>query len=142
MALTTKQINDLNNAMEANQRCELGTLIASLEANTAAFLVQPAYVSAAINGAKTIVTLTYDSALYSVGDATALKAGITWAAGGVTFIALGGSDTVAISGFTIVITFNSALTLATNKIHVAADTVKNVLGKQNIAVTTAAISAL
>ena len=72
---------------------------------------------------KKIVTITFDK---EIKDATsnALKAKVTFAADGSAFKALGESDTVAIDGKTLKVTFNTALTGTTNKIKIAAGAVK------------------
>jgi|GEM_PF-2220373 len=93
-------------------------------------------------GTKKIVTIYLNQIVTAVGDAAALKAGITIATDGINYAALGGSDTVAITGgSTIVVTFDAALTTATNLIKVAAATVKDVFSISNAEVITATIDA-
>lgn len=103
----------------------------------------PEYVSAAIDVAKKIVTLTFDAdVLSNAADAAALKAAVTVATDGTTFAALGASDTVAVTTGKLVVTFNAALTTATNKIKVAARALKTTNGAiQTVEQTTGAISA-
>ena len=102
----------------------------------------PVYSEATLNAGKTIVTLYFDKPIFrAVATDVLLKAAVTVATDGTTFAALGASDTVAIASNTIVVTFNLALTLATNKLKVAADAVMNAVGVKNTLVTTAAIDA-
>lgn len=102
-------------------------------------MTPPAYQSAAIDGTKKKVTLTFSENL--VANVTNLKGAVTYSTNAATFTALGDGDTVAISGNNLVVTFNTALTGASNKIRLAAGSLKdaanNVLAVQ---VTTDAIT--
>ncbi|OPX87533.1 MAG: Papain family cysteine protease [Pelotomaculum sp. PtaB.Bin104] len=93
---------------------------------TATLDTPPLYQSAAINGTNKIVTLTFSENL--VANVTNLKGAVTFSSNGTTFAALGASDTVAISGNTLVVTFNTALTGSSNKIRVAANSLKDGAG--------------
>lgn len=101
----------------------------------------PSIVSAAVTGTDKIVTITMsETVITNVVDAPALKAAVTVATDGTTFAALGGTDTVAITLGKVVVTFNAALSGATNKIRIAADTVKSTNGAiQTTEQTTAAL---
>lgn len=106
-------------------------------------LAAPVYQSAALNAANTVATLTFDEApLNNLADLAALKAAVTFAADGTTFSALAGGDAVAIFGSTVTVTFATPLTGSTNKIKIAANSLKddhgNVLAS---AVTTGALAA-
>lgn len=91
---------------------------------------------------KKIVTIYLNQIVTSVGDAAALKAGITIATDGVNYAALDAADTVSITGgSTLVITFDSALSTATNLIKIASGTVKDVFSIENVEVITSAIDA-
>jgi len=70
-----------------------------------------------------------------------LKAAITFAADGSAFNALGENDTVAISGKTVVIKFNTALTGADNKVKIAAEALKDAAGNKIAEIQTEAIDA-
>jgi hypothetical protein len=89
-----------------------------------------------------IVTLVFDKALTS--NVTDLKSAIKLATNGTTFNALGSADFVSISSTDatkLVVTFNSPLTGANNKIQIAANSLKDVSGNvQTAVVTTPAIS--
>lgn len=152
MALTEKQVYDLNNAMEANQRCNLGNLIASMEtaqegvATLLGLLTDapnPVPAGITITGGNKIVTIPYDKSIFTTLSDVDLKAAITWAAGGVTFIALGASDTVVLTDFGLVVTFDVALTGATNKIKIAGNTIVSTYRYGDVlAYTTPAIAAV
>ncbi len=103
----------------------------------------PEYVSAAIDVTKKVVTLTFDATVLSnAADSEALKAAVKVATDGTTYAALGASDTVAVADGKLVVTFNAALTTETNKIKVAARTLKTTNGAiQTVEQTTGAISA-
>ena len=97
----------------------------------------PVYASHTLTGTDKIVTITFSENVASNAiDAAALKAGVTIATNGTTFAALGASDTVAITSYKMVVTFDSALTTATNKIKVAAGILKSVNGAIQAAITT------
>ena len=75
---------------------------------------------------------------YIVVEAT-FKAAFTLATDGTTFAALGASDTVTIDGKIVTVTFNVALTGATNKIKISASAVQDVFGNTNDVYTTSAL---
>jgi hypothetical protein len=140
--LTTDQIAQLNNSCEAMQRAGAGTLLANLEAVVNRVTAAPVAGDVTLNAGKTIVTIPYDKVIFNAfADAASLKAKVTFASNGTTFNALGGSDTVTIVGYNLVITFASALSGATNKIKVGADSLISAYGVKNVEVITAAISA-
>jgi len=103
----------------------------------------PTYTSAALDATKKIVTMTFsENVVNATANAAALKAGITVATDGSTFSALASGDSVKITDGKLVITFASALSTATNKIKVEANTLKDVNGNVITEdVTTAAIDA-
>jgi len=103
----------------------------------------PAYQSAALNASLTVATLTFNEALVNnLADLPTLKAAVTFAADGTTFSALAAGDAVAISGSTLTVTFASALSGTTNKIKVAANSLKDAAGNVLASsVTTAALDA-
>jgi hypothetical protein len=103
---------------------------------------KPVLGTPTINAGKTIVTLPFGKPIFpATADAAALKAKITVATDGTTFAALNASDTVAIYGENLVITLNSAWTLATNKLKIGADALMHYGGGKNAEITTPAISA-
>jgi len=89
-----------------------------------------------------VVTVTFNQNIdLNVADNAALKALIEWAANGSTFIALGGADAVSTpdgTGNTMTITFDTALTLATNAIRFLVGGIKGVDGKSNAQIDTLA----
>ena len=103
----------------------------------------PTYTSATLDATKKIVTMTFsENVVNATANATALKAGVTVATDGSTFSALASGDSVAITGGKLVVTFASALSTATNKIKVEANTLKDVNGNVITEdITTAAIDA-
>lgn len=104
----------------------------------------PSYQSAALSGALTVATLTFDEALVNnlASIDPLLKANVTFAADGTAFSALAAGDAVALSGSTLTVTFASALSGATNKVKVAANSLKDAAGNVLAsAVTTAALDA-
>lgn len=103
----------------------------------------PAYQSAVLNAGLTVATLTFNEALVNnLADLPTLKAAVTFAADGTTFSALAAGDAVAISGSTLTVTFASALSGTTNKIKVAANSLKDAAGNVLASfVTTAALDA-
>lgn len=104
--------------------------------------VAPTLSSAAIDSTKKIVTLTLsENVVNNTTDLTTLKAAIKLATNGTTFAALAAADTVAISGNTIVVTFDSALSTATNKIRIDASALKDATGNPTAVITTGAIDA-
>lgn len=83
----------------------------------------PAYVSAQLSSNKKLVTITFSENLVSnTGD---LKASVTFAANGTSFIPLGVLDTVAISENHLLIAFSAPLSGTTNKFSLAAGTLKD-----------------
>jgi hypothetical protein len=100
-----------------------------------------------LSGAPTIsanhreVTLTFSENIVKVSTDAALKAAVTFAADGTNFILLVDGDTVEISGATLIVTFSSALTTATNKITVAAKALKDASGNETEEIETGAIDA-
>lgn len=89
----------------------------------------PEYSSHALTVGNTVVTITFsETVANNLTDIPALKAATTIATDGTTFAALGASDTVAITDGKLVVTFNSALTTATNKIKVASASLKSTNG--------------
>jgi hypothetical protein len=103
----------------------------------------PVYKSVAINAAKTIITLTFDKAVVNaLTDIESLKAAVSFAVDGKTFVALDTSDTVATSGATLIVTFDIPQTGNANKIKVAAGALQDAAGNKTAEITTAAINAL
>lgn len=104
--------------------------------------VVPTYDSVALDATKKIVTLTFSENISNAtASNTALKAKVTVATDGTTFVALGATDTIAITAGKLVVTFASALSTTTNKIKVGADAVKDIGNNKNAESTTAAINA-
>jgi hypothetical protein len=97
----------------------------------------------AIDSSKKTITLTFNENIAKATTTDALlKSGVNISTDGSTFTSLGSSDTVSISGKTMIIIFNSALTTATNKIKIATNTIKDSSGNKNSGdITTAAIDA-
>lgn len=106
------------------------TFVKTLDVVAAATDTQaPTYTSAAISDTSKVVTLTFSEAVESNKATPAeLKAAVKFAADGTDFVALGETDTVAIVEGKLVVTFNTALTTATNKIKVAANALKDAAG--------------
>lgn len=103
----------------------------------------PEFVSAAIDAAKKVITITFsETVVNNLADVAALKLATQIATNGTTFAALGASDSVAVTDGKLVVTLNAALTLATNKIKVAANSLKTTNGAiQTVEQITTAISA-
>lgn len=103
----------------------------------------PEFVSAALTGENKIVTITFSELVANnLADVPTLKAAVTVATDGTAFAALGVADSVAITNSKLVVTFDSALSTATNKIRVAAGALKSTNGAiQAAAQTTGAINA-
>ena len=100
----------------------------------------PAYKSTTISGTNKIVTLTFSENL--VANTANLKEAVTFAADGTTFAPLGTGDTVSLSNNTLVLTLSTALTGSTNKIRLAANSLKDAAGNVLTSmVTTEAIQA-
>ena len=98
---------------------------------TLTFAVNPVatvltYKSVAMSSSNKVATLTFTNNIANnTADLASLKNAITFAADGTTFLPLSGSDTVAISGKTLVITFSTPLLGTSNKIKLAANTLKD-----------------
>jgi hypothetical protein len=108
------------------------------EADTTA----PTLTKAEISANHKSVTLTFsEDIVNATADAAALKVAVQLAKDGTTFAALAPTDTVAISGTTLVVTFETALTTATNKIKVAAEALKDAAGNLTAVITTDTIDA-
>lgn len=103
----------------------------------------PEFVSAAIDAAKKVVTITFsETVVNNLADVAALKLATKIATDGTTFAALDAADSVAVTDGKLVVTLNAALTLATNKIKVAANSLKTTNGAiQTVEQITAAINA-
>lgn len=105
-------------------------------------VVAPTLANVAIDDSKKVVTITMNEKVSNAtADLAALKAKVTVATDGTTFAALGASDSVAITGGKLVVTFNSALSTATNKIKIGADALKDSAGNKNAEIVTNAIDA-
>lgn len=104
---------------------------------------QPPYlVSTAINGGKTVITVTFNEKINGVGNAAATKAGILFATDGVTFNALGSSDTInAVDGTSniLTITLSVATVTTTNKVKVLVNTIKDAAGNKNALLVSTAV---
>jgi hypothetical protein len=91
------------------------------------------------------VTIEFkEEVINNLADAAALKAAITFAADGSTFTALGNNDAVEITVAdkkVLKVTFDTALSTATNKIKIAAGALKDAAGNVNVEITTSAIDA-
>lgn len=99
-------------------------------------------VAITIDGAKKKVTLTFTEAITNnLVDIPALKAAVTVATDGETYVALGDDDSVTVSGKTLVIDFDTALNTATNTIKVNANALKDAVGNKTVEITTSAIDA-
>lgn len=80
-----------------------------------------------LDATKKVVTLEFsENVVNATANASALKAGINVSTDGSTFSALASGDKVAITNGKLVITFASALSTATNKIKVIANTLKDI----------------
>ena len=102
----------------------------------------PSFQSVSMDATNKIVTLVFDKSLTS--NVTDLKSAIKFATNGTTFNALGASDSVSIistDAKKLIVTFNSPLTGANNKLQIAANSLKDANGNvQTSVVTTSAIS--
>lgn len=85
--------------------------------------------------------ITLSEAVLMKADLATLKSDIQIAKDGSTYEALAGADTVEIRGDKLIITFNSALTTATNKVKIAADALKDAAGNTIAQIETGAIDA-
>lgn len=89
---------------------------------------------------KKTYTFTFSEGIVNAtADAAALKAAVTFAADGTTFGALAATDTVVISGNTLVVTFDQALAGATNKIKINAAALKDAAENKTAEITSDAI---
>ena len=122
---------------EITLKCLNQKAIAVFEIDT----VVPTYLSATLDTGKKIVTLALSENVVNAGTLAALKAKVTIATDGTNFSALGASDTVAVTNGKLVVTFNSVLSTATNKIKVGADALADSAGNKNAEFTTGAIDA-
>lgn len=95
----------------------------------------PKVQSFELDGPKTGLTITFDENIdLAADDNAALKALITIATDGSNYAALAGGDAVSTpdgSGATLVITFDAALTTATNLIKIGSGAVNNADGVEN-----------
>lgn len=103
----------------------------------------PAAVSASVtlDATKKIVTIPYDFAIFRKGTVAEQKALVEVSTDGTTFGALDASDAVTHDAMNLVVTFNVALSTATNKIKVKAGAVQSAYGVANAEFTTAALDA-
>lgn len=105
-------------------------------------IAAPSYQGAALNAELNVVTLTFDETLVNaLADLAALKAAIALAADGSNFSALVADDSVALDGSTLTITLATPLSGASNKIRIAADSLKDASGNRVGSLTTAALDA-
>lgn len=123
---------------ELTLKCLNQKAIAVFAIDTAA----PTLTSATLDEDKKIVTLTFSEPIINaLADVATLKTKVTVATNGTEFSALGASDTVAVTNGKVVVTFASALSTATNKIKIAADSLKDSAGNKNAEIITGAINA-
>lgn len=103
----------------------------------------PVPTTIAVSGTNTVATVSFDETVLSnAEDATALKAGVTFAASGTTFAALAEGDSVAVADGKLAVTFAAAFTGATNKLKIAGNILKTTNGAiQTQAKETAAFAA-
>jgi len=101
--------------------------------------VAPTISSATIDGTKKIISVVFSEEIQS--NSTSLKSQIQLSTDGTTFADLGASDSAAISGSTLTVTLNSALSTATNKIKVLEGGIKDLSENTNAVATTSAIAA-
>jgi hypothetical protein len=102
----------------------------------------PTLTSATLDEDKKIVTLTFSESIENaLADIATLKTKVTLATDCTTFSALAAGDKVDITNGKVVVTFTSALSTATNKIKIAADSLKDVAGNKLAEVVTGAIDA-
>jgi hypothetical protein len=86
-------------------------------------------VTASIDSSNKVVTLTFsENIVNNLASLDDLKSSITFAANGLDFVKLGTDDSILISEKNLIITFYTALTGRTNKIKVAANTIKDIEG--------------
>lgn len=116
-------------------------IAAAVAAATTGKVPAPVAADIELDATKKIVTIPYDFAIFRNGTVAEAKALVEIATDGTTFAALGASDTVTIDSMNLVVTFDSALTLATNKLKIKAGVVKSAYGVLNALYTTAAIDA-
>lgn len=98
----------------------------------------PTVVSLALDSTKKILTITFNENINVVVDAATLKAAITKSSDGVTYAALGGSDSISTpngSSNTLTITLNAAMTGATNAFKIAIGALKNSIALTSPAIT-------
>lgn len=102
----------------------------------------PAVASIELDDDFDVCTIIFNKPVFqnALSDAE-LKAAITIATDGETFGALNASDTVAIANKVLTITFNTALSTATNLIKIDAETLIDALGNLQAEYTSAALDA-
>lgn len=104
--------------------------------------VAPTLSNTEIDGEKKVVTLTFSEPIQrQVGSEELLKEAITFAADGNKFSALAKEDKVEISGNTLKVTFNKAISGKTNKIKINPAALKDAAENQTKEITTEAINA-
>lgn len=123
---------------DANQNAFAGLSTATSAADT----VAPALVSSELAANDKTLTLTFSE---NIANATAsdalLKAAITTGTtDGTTTTPLASADTVAISGNKLIITFDTALTLNTTDVKVAANALKDTATTANVLATAVTVS--
>ena len=117
-------------------------LVKSVADLVAAVSGAPAIGTATLDGTKKIVTIPFAyPVLRNIAVDATFKAAFTVSTDGTTFNALGGTDTVTFAGKTIVVTFNAALSTATNKIKIAASAFLSVGGTANAEIVTNTLNA-
>lgn len=119
------------------------TLITITASMVKSDLSPPALSGVDISSDNKSMTLTFDQAIFKAGTAT-IKNSVKISTDGITFKALGASDTVAISAplppatttTTVVVNFGSALSSSNNKIQISAGILQNKYGRTNALITT------
>jgi len=104
---------------------------------------KPVPTGESLDDTKKIVTISFDKPIFQNELVSAdFKALFTVATDGETFAELGASDTVVVTSNRVVtVTFDSALTTATNKIKMDAEAIMNSIGGLNDEYTTDALDA-
>lgn len=105
--------------------------------------LKPVPTGASLNDGKTIVTISFDKPIFQNELVTAdFKALFEVATDGENFSALGASDTVEVTSNRVVtVTFDSALSTATNKVKMSAEAIMNSIGGLNEEYITEALDA-
>jgi hypothetical protein len=103
----------------------------------------PTLAGATLDETKKLVDIEMSAVIFNAisFDPIGMKDNITIAADGTTFNALAAGDTINMSGRILRVSLDAALTLATNKIKIAADTLVSVAGVKNAEIVTDAIDA-